>query len=179
MTAQVRMARVTEAARDEFRMLLDAHRRIILKVASTYAREATDRADLAQDIVMQCWRSYPDYDAKRSFSTWMYRVALNVAISFARGHELRRRYAVAFDDALPDDIAGFDAAGAESENDDRVRMLYRCIDALDPFNRALLILYLDERSQREIADILGITETNVATKIGRLKERLRNDMSEA
>jgi RNA polymerase sigma-70 factor (ECF subfamily) len=57
--------------------------------------------------------------------------------------------------------------------------LYRCIDALDPLNRALLILYLDERSQREIAEILGISETNVATKIGRLKERLRNDMSEA
>jgi len=57
--------------------------------------------------------------------------------------------------------------------------LYRCIDALDPLNRALLLLYLEERSYREIADILGLSETNVATKIGRLKERLRNDMSGA
>jgi len=60
-----------------------------------------------------------------------------------------------------------------------VRALYRCIDALDPLNRALLLLYLEERSYREIADILGLSETNVATKIGRLKERLRNDMSGA
>jgi len=59
-----------------------------------------------------------------------------------------------------------------------VRALYRCIDALDPLNRALLLLYLEERSYREIADILGLSETNVATKLGRLKQRIRNDMSE-
>jgi len=168
------MTRSTDASRDEFRALLDRHRKIVLKVASTYAREPADRADLAQDIVTQCWRAYSSYDETRVFSTWMYRIALNVAISFARGNEHRHRHSVAFDDALHDV-----AAGTDFENDERVRALYRCIDALDPLNRALLILYLDERSQREIAEILGITETNVATKIGRLKERLRNDMSEA
>jgi RNA polymerase sigma-70 factor (ECF subfamily) len=167
------MTRSTDASRDEFHALLDRHRKIVLKVASTYAREPADRADLAQDIVTQCWRAYSSYDETRVFSTWMYRIALNVAISFARGNEHRHRHSVAFDDALHDV-----AAGTDFENDDRVRALYRCIDTLDPLNRALLILYLDERSQREIAEILGITETNVATKIGRLKERLRNDMSE-
>lgn len=174
MAAHAHMARLTDASKDAFHALLDRHRKIVLKVASTYAREPADRADLAQDIVTQCWRAFPSYDETRSFSTWMYRIALNVAISFARGNEQRHRHAVAFDDTLHDI-----ATGSNPEDDERVRMLYRCIDALDPLNRALLILYLDERSQREIAEILGITETNVATKIGRLKERLRNDMSEA
>lgn len=168
------MAKRDDTARTDFHALLERHRRIVLKVASTYAREPADRADLAQDIITQCWRAFASYDATRSFSTWMYRIALNVAISFARGNDHRQRHAVAFDDTLHDV-----AAGADAETDERLRMLYRCIDTLDPLNRALLILYLDERSQREIAEILGITETNVATKIGRLKERLRNDMSEA
>lgn len=174
MAAHAHMARLTDASKDAFHALLDRHRKIVLKVASTYAREPADRADLAQDIVTQCWRAFPGYDETRSFSTWMYRIALNVAISFARGNQQRHRHAVAFDDSLHDI-----ATGPDPENDERVRMLYRCIDALDPLNRALLILYLDERSQREIAEILGITESNVATKIGRLKERLRNDLSEA
>ena len=174
MAAHAHMTRSTDASRDEFHALLDRHRKIVLKVAGTYAREPADRADLAQDIVTQCWRAFPSYDETRSFSTWMYRIALNVAISFARGNEQRSRHSIAFDDALHDV-----ATGSDPENDERVRTLYRCIDALNPLDRALLILYLDERSQREIAEILGITETNVATKIGRLKERLRNDMSEA
>jgi RNA polymerase sigma factor (sigma-70 family) len=174
MTAYVHMTKLTDALRDEFHDLLESHRKIVLKVASTYAREPADRADLAQDIVTQCWRAFPNYDATRAFSTWMYRIALNVAISFARRSEHRHRHTIAFEDTSHDV-----AAGSDPENDERVRTLYRCIDALDPFNRALLILYLDERNQREIAEILGITETNVATKIGRLKERLRHDMSEA
>jgi RNA polymerase sigma factor (sigma-70 family) len=174
MAAYVHMTKLTDELRDEFHDLLERHRKIVLKVASTYAREPADRADLAQDIVTQCWRAFPDYDAARVFSTWMYRIALNVAISFARRSEHRHRDTIPFDDASHDV-----ATGSDPDNDERVRALYRCIDALDPFNRALLILYLDERSQREIAEILGITETNVATKIGRLKERLRHDMSEA
>ncbi len=174
MVAHAHMAELSDVSRTDFHALLERHRRIVLKVASTYAREPADRADLAQDIVTQCWRAFAGYDASRSFSTWMYRIALNVAISFARSNEHRQRHAVAFDDALHDA-----AATSDADTDERVLTLYRCIDALDPLNRALLILYLDEHSQREIADILGITETNVATKIGRLKDRLRNDMSEA
>lgn len=174
MTAHAHMTRSTDASKAAFHALLGSHRKIVLKVASTYAREPADRADLAQDIVTQCWRAFPNYDETRVFSTWLYRIALNVAISFVRGNAHRQKHAVALDEQLHDV-----AADSDVENDERVRVLYRCIDALDPLNRALLILYLDERSQREIADILGITETNVATKIGRLKERLRNDMSEA
>ena len=158
----------------QFQELLERHRGIVFKVANTYCRDPHDRADLAQEIAAQAWRSFRHYDDARAFSTWMYRIALNVAISFRRSSGRHEQHAIAFDADLHEA-----AAEADPESDDRVRMLYRCIERLDPLNRALLILYLDERSQREIAEILGISETNVGTKIGRLKERLRNDMSEA
>ena len=130
---------------------------------------------LVQEIAVQLWRAFPKYDGARAFPTWMYRVALNVGISHLRERSRYERH------HEPLDVAVHDTADANSDPaaDARVRELYRCIARLDPFDRALLILYLDERSQRDIAEILGISETNVATKIGRLKERLRNDMSEA
>ena len=89
----------------------------------------------------------------------------------------RKRDGTAALDAEQHDAIG-DAAIA-AETDERVRLLYRCIDRLAPLDRALLLLHLDERSQREIAEILGLTETNVGTKLGRLKQRLRNDLRDA
>jgi len=160
----------------EFAERLERHRKIVFKVANGYGRDAHERADIAQEIAAQLWRAYPAYDGKRAFPTWMYRIALNVAISHLRATSLRERHSVPLDESLHDSAG---AAGIEAENDGRVRELRRCIERLDPLNRALLLLYLDERSQAEIAEILGITETNVATKIGRLKERLRKDLADA
>lgn len=166
---------MTTADRDTgFRELLERHRGIVFKVASSYANNAADREDLAQEIAAQVWRAFPRYDGEHEFSTWMYRIALNVAISHLRERSRYERHHEALDLASHD-VASTDAA---PDADAAVRELQRCIARLDPLNRALLILYLDERSQREIAEILGISETNVATKIGRLKQRLRNDMSE-
>lgn len=161
-----------DTTRERFQHLLERHHGIVLKVAHSWCRHAEDRRDLAQEIRAQAWKAFPAYDDSRSFSTWMYRIALNVAISFARSHGERARQSVALDDSGVEPALDGDAA---LENDDGIRALYRCIAQLDPLNRALLLLYLDERSQREIADILGISETNVATRIGRLKQRLRND----
>jgi RNA polymerase sigma-70 factor (ECF subfamily) len=155
----------------QFEELLERHRGIVLKVAGTYCRNPADRDDLAQEIAAQLWRSFARFDPERTFSTWMYRIALNVAISFARRRYVRELHHVPLDEKLHDMADDrSDAAGAE-----RVNLLYAFIDRLDPLNRALLLLYLDERSYREIADVLGITETNVATKIGRLKQRLREE----
>jgi RNA polymerase sigma-70 factor (ECF subfamily) len=167
-------ATMTHDARAAFGELLERHRGIVFKVANTYARHPDDRADLAQEIAAQLWRAFPAYDAGRTFSTWMYRIALNVAISFVRSDSQRRRHAVPLDDGLHD-VA--DGHAADPEADAQVRALYRFIAQLDPLNRALLLLYLEERSQREIADILGITESNVSTKISRLKQRIRDDLS--
>ena len=161
----------------QFETLLQEHRGIVLKVASVYARCREDRSDLAQEIAVQLWRSFGRYDAARAkFSTWMYRVALNVAISQVRSHGLRHGLVEPLDDAHAE-VAGDD--GESFEQAEAGRVLQRLIAGLDPLDRALLLLYLDERPQREIAEVLGITETNVATKIGRLKQRLRQQMAGA
>ena len=155
-----------------FGTLLEQHRGIVLKVASMYCRNPADRDDLAQEIAVQLWRSFPRFDPERTFSTWMYRVALNVAISFVRSRHVRERHSVPLDTQLHDTA---DERRTDPDADERTSLLYAFIDRLDPLNRALLLLYLDDRSHREIAEVLGITETNVATKIGRLKQRLREE----
>ncbi len=163
----------TDSPRDRFQALLERHQKIVFKVAGTYCRHAEDRRDLVQEISVQLWRAFPRYDEKRSFSTWMYRIALNVAISFARRAAHRQMQPLPLNDSLagPSDVPPTD-----EELDDQVAALRRFIDRLDDLNRALLLLYLEEHSYREIAEILGISETNVATKISRLKQRIRTDI---
>ena len=157
-----------------FETLLERHRGIVLKVARTYAHGAEDRADLAQEIAVQLWRAWPGYDPARSFSTWMYRIALNTGISFLRGDSLRRRHAVPLDERVHE-IA--DERGLGHETDERLRILDRFIATLEPLDRALLVLYLEERGTREIAEVLGLGESNVTTKISRLKRRIRDHVA--
>jgi RNA polymerase sigma-70 factor (ECF subfamily) len=104
----------------------------------------------------------------------MYRIALNVAISFVRSNSVRERHTVALDERH--DVE--DSSAGPPEEDERTRLLYAFIDRLDALNRALLLLYLDEHSYRDIAAILGITETNVATKISRLKQRFAREIAQ-
>jgi RNA polymerase sigma factor (sigma-70 family) len=160
--------------REAFTRLLDQHAGIIRKVAATYTGSQADRLDLMQEISLQLWKAYPRYSPERPFSTWMYRIALNVGISFLRSATRPHRQTLSLE-ATELDVAD---ETATPENDERVAELQRVIAGLEPLNRALLLLYLDDRSYREIASILGITETNVATKISRLKERVRKEMTQ-
>jgi RNA polymerase sigma-70 factor (ECF subfamily) len=152
----------------EFAALLDEHRRLVFKVAHTYARGAADVEDLAQEIAAQLWRAFPAYDRARRFSTWMYRIALNVAISWLRAEAPRRRRSVPYDAGLHEPVAD-----ATVDDDEGRRLLRGFIDSQDALNRAVLLLYLEEHSCAEMSEILGVTETNLTTKIHRLKERLR------
>ena len=130
-----------------FEALLEQHRRIIFKIASVYARGAEDRRDLAQDIATQLWRAFPSYDEHRArFSTWMYRIALNVAISHAR-RGVRTGQLEPLEDHHVDRLADHLGADAPGEPDDRLRALYAFIGELDPLSRALVVLYLEERSE--------------------------------
>ena len=163
-------------ARQHFADLLERHRKIVFKVANTYAWHPDDRADLAQEIAAQGWRAFPGYDPARSFSTWLYRVALNVAISFVRSHSLRQRHCVPLDEELHDVAAAGSDHAADHEAGQQLRALQAFIARLDPLNRALLLLYLEDHSHRESAEILGISESNVATKLSRLRQRIRNEL---
>ena len=166
--------RPSDAMRSQFESLLAQHSGIVHRVAFGYARNESDRRDLMQDIVLQLWKAYPRYSSDRSFSTWMYRIALNVAISFLRRTTRPGRETVPFDE-LQHDVAQDDSKSDELE--ERIALLRKTISNCRPLDRALLLLYLDDRSYREIAAILGLTETNVATKLSRLKELLRKELT--
>lgn len=154
-----------------FQSLLDSHKRILYKVVGTFAWREEDQQDLVQEIKIQLWRSFPKYDQARTFSTWMYQVALNTAISWSRRNQRHgARLADAIDLTEIPDPADQTVGGLESGDSED---LYRLIRGLDEFNRALLMLYIDERTHAEIGEILGISAGNVATKLSRLKERLR------
>jgi RNA polymerase sigma-70 factor (ECF subfamily) len=162
------------AQQDGFLILLDEHKKILYKIASSYCRNAADRQDLVQEMVVQLWQSFGRYDERYRFSTWMYRIALNVAISFYRGEARRSRFNVPAEDYLLEIPA---EAPRSAALDDDLRLLQHVIEQLDELDRALVILYLDGNRYDTIAEILGISETNVGTKISRIKQRLRRDLT--
>ncbi len=164
-------------AQDRFLTLLEPHKAILYKVANAYCRDPEERRDVVQEIVAQLWRSFGRFDERASFSTWMYRIAVNVAISFYRNQgRWTRRAALVEAPAL--EILAMDRAIVDEPSDD-IRQLHRFIASLDPMNRALVILYLDGESHAAIGEILGITASNVGTRIGRIKERLRGEFDRA
>lgn len=158
---------------DRFLNLLEEHKKILYKVASAYCRNPADRQDLVQEIVVQLWRSFDRYDESYRFSTWMYRIALNVAISFSRSEARRARNTVPAEVSLLE-IADERESTAPDEN---LQLLQQLLAQLDELDRALMILYLDGHRYDAIAEVLGISETNVGTKIGRIKQRLRRDLA--
>lgn len=165
-------------AKRNFEALLHQHRGVVFKVAGLYSRSVPDRDDLVQEINAQLWRSFGRYDeARAKVSTWMYRIALNVAISQAR----REHWSEA-DRFEPLQLHHLETVGGGeeiAEPDERLTALYAFIAQLDSLNRALILLYLEDRSYGEMAEILGISETNVATKISRIKQKLRDQMTAA
>jgi RNA polymerase sigma-70 factor (ECF subfamily) len=156
---------------DRFQALVGEHKKILYKVCNSYCRNRDDRDDLAQEITVQLWRSFGKFDERYRFSTWMYRIALNVAISFYRRESTRTRHVISGGEHL---LEAIDDTQSQPED---IRLLYQFIEGLDPLNRALVLLYLDGNSYQEIADVLGISETNVATKINRLKKTMKQEFS--
>ena len=156
----------------DFLRLIEEHKRILYKIANSYCRNAGDRQDLIQEMIFQLWRSGERFDDHHKFSTWMYRIALNVAISF-----YRKAGRAGLRVELDADLELADPSGDGGELSERVALLQRFIGELGELDKALMILYLEERPYREIAEILGMTETNVATKLSRIKDRLRQQFN--
>jgi RNA polymerase sigma-70 factor (ECF subfamily) len=155
---------------------IEEHKRILYKVANTYCRNPDDRQDLIQEMVIQLWQSYSRFDGRVQFSTWMYRVSMNVAISFYRSESHRVRDATSIE-ATELEIAITDLR-LEDEGDD-LRLLHQLISQMDEINRALVILYLDGYDHATISEIVGITPTNVATRINRIKQKLQHEFDAA
>lgn len=153
-----------------FRNWLDAHSAAVLKVARAYTLTAEDCQDLVQEILLQVWRSLPSFQGASSPATWSYRVALNTALNWRR-NELRRR-------ARPiglevNGLAGGSSAGDEqSTQRETVERLYAAIRQLPKADAALVLLYLEELSYREMSEVLGISESHVGVKLNRARKAL-------
>ena len=146
---------------------------IIFKICNSYCSNINDREDLAQEIMYQLLRSYHSFNEAHKFSTWMYRVALNVAISFYRKKKVRD--VVVLDQTYEE--TGEDHHHHPGELEENLHILNLFINELKELDKALMILYLESKSYKEIAEITGITETNVATKISRIKDSLKQKFS--
>jgi RNA polymerase sigma factor (sigma-70 family) len=156
-----------------FIVTLENNKGIIYKVANAYCKDSDDRQDLIQEITIQLWKSFHTYDGTAKFSTWIYRIALNTAISFYR-KDSRRKAPLT---PLSDTIIHTTSEITYDEKEVSLNLLEKFIRELNDLDRALMILYLEERNQNEIAAILGISIANVSTKVGRIKERLRQQFS--
>ena len=157
----------------QFTDLIRRHARLIHKVACAYCRDTADREDVVQEIAVQLWRARDRYDERFRQTTWVYRIALNVAISFQRRERRHRERRLASDAHL---ITV--AAVPQVEPSEDVQLLLRCIDELWALDKALVLLYLDGNDHASIADVLGISVSNVGTKLLRIKDRLRVALEE-
>ena len=149
--------------------LVQQNERLIYKVCSFYVSDEFPMTDLYQEVVYNLWRSFPKFRNESSLSTWMYRIALNTCISGIR-KELKRPKHVP--------IAELEEHLIEPESmEENIREMYKLIYRLKTLERAIILLYLEEKSYQEIADITGLTINNVAIKLKRIKEKLKK-MSE-
>jgi len=162
----------TPTTSPDFLTLIEANKRIIFKICNSYCRNSDDREDLAQEIIYQLWKSWSSFNSDYKLSTWMYRIALNVAISFYRKEQKATPTVLMGDHVI--EIADEDLEEGLETN---LNALQQFINELNPLDRALMILYLEEKSHKEMAEIIGITSTNVATKISRIKEQLKQKFS--
>lgn len=158
--------------KDRFIQTIDEHKKIIYKIVNSYCPNRENRKDLEQEIIIQLWKSFDKYDDHYKYSTWMYRIALNVAISFYRKE---RKWSLKSDFYTEASIFNMVDENDDDELDDQIKLLQNFINNLNELNKALMLLYLEEKSHEEIAEILGITKTNVATKIGRIKLKLKKE----
>jgi len=148
----------------EFADLLEQNKGIIHKVSLLYTQNQADREDLYQDICLQMWKSFSSYREEAKFSTWLYRVAINTAISQVRKRKNR---------FLPLDNLNenFNNTGGH-EKDDRAKLLFKAISKLNTIDKAIIMLWLEEKKYEDIAEILGISKSNVSVKLVRIKRNL-------
>lgn len=159
---------------EEFVGLVQEHRSLLYKVCRLYCFSEADRQDLFQEMIIQLWRSYPHFRGESKFSTWLYRIALNTAISDLR--KQRRRPSPVNMSEIPTPLQEMTWPGEEEQ---QLRQLYAAIDKLSEIEKALVMLYLEDRSYEEMEEILGINQNNLRVKMNRIREKLRKMTKEA
>lgn len=164
----------SKARQDEFLSVLEAHKGIFYKIAAAYCRQQNNRDDLVQEMIIQLWKSFGRYNPRYRYSTWIYSIALNVAISFYRREDKRRKITlpVLEEIAVPEQTSG-----DTDQREQQLNQLQLFIAELPEIEKALMLLYLEEKSHQEMSEILGISVSNVSTRINRIKNKLRDKFS--
>ena len=150
-----------------FLCLINKHKAIIHKVSKMYMNDVEQQRDLFQEIVMQLWKAYATFKGNSKFSTWMYRVALNTALVYFKKDNRKV-------DKMPlnENIDVIDINENEAK-EEKLAYLYKAVQELNPVEKALIFLFLENQSHREISENLGISEVNARVKLNRTKEKLQ------
>lgn len=154
----------------QFLKALNEHKSLIFKIASIYSNNIDDRNDLTQEIIYQFWKSFDNFSQKSSLTTWIYRLAMNVAIYHLKIGK-RKIQAVPLDEQI---IAFYEVDN--EENEEKWLLLKRHIDNLNLLDKGIVVLYLDNKSYEEIGQIVGISTSNVGTKLSRIKDKLKGQI---
>lgn len=154
---------------DDLIQIIEENKGIIYKVVNSYCNDPNDQEDLVQEIMYHLLEGYERFDHQSKVTTWMYRVALNVSISFYRKSKTRKKYI----SPVPEKIIQIEADLDEENMDREVTQLRHFIQNLDELNRAVMIMYLDGNSHEDIAEVLDLSKSNVGTKIYRIKNKLK------
>lgn len=151
------------ASEKEFTQQIEQNRGIIFKVIRLYINHEEDEQDLFQEILFQAWKSYPRFDGRSKFSTWLYRVGLNTVLTFKRRPKMVTPH---------EDMASLNISAAEKPFKDESESLYLAIRELNELDRMIITLHLDGYENEEVAEITGLTKNNVAVKLHRIKDGL-------
>lgn len=153
----------------EFLQEIEKHKGIIFKISKMYMDQKDDRDDLFQEITYQIWKAYPSFRGESGFSTWLYRIALNMAIVFLKNE--KKRSFIGHEDFTEYKIVQEEF---DSEKEEKLNTMYKAIHQLNPIDKAFIFYYLEDISGKEIADQMGISEGNVRVKMNRAKNKLKD-----
>ncbi len=152
----------------EFLQIITDNQGIIHKVCSIYCDSEEDRRDLFQEILVQLWKSFPSFRNESKFSTWMYRVALNTAItSFKKGKRQPDKSGIPYEN-LQLAVEAYDTS-----TEDQIKMLNKAVAKLTGIEKSIILLFLEDKKYEEIAEITGITQNYVRVKMNRIKKKLK------
>jgi RNA polymerase sigma-70 factor (ECF subfamily) len=158
------------STKEEFLEILSNYQGILHKVSIIYFKNASDRVDNFQEIVYQLWKSYSKLQNRNSIGSWIYAVSINTSIS-----RIKKISRIEYRETLPDIPDTSDNFDELSKNES-LKLLLNAIYKLDEIDRSIMLLYLDEKSYDEIAEIIGISKSNVGVRINRAKASLKQNI---
>jgi len=162
----------SKALSDTFTRHIMENKGIIHKICNIYCNTSEDKKDMMQEITLQLWKAFPKFRGEAKFSTWMYRIALNTAIT-----NIRRSKSNPLLEALSDRLPDIPEKETIPNLDEDVNRLYKAIAQLNDIDKAIILLYLEKKVYAEIGEIMGISEKNVSVKIVRIKAKLKKLLS--